>query len=97
MIPGQMSHYLPQCMLHISITKIMTLEELVAELDAHMESKDYTIDTNHYFSGMSENILTKNGFVRATWTSRLIRHPNPGEPRGPSEYYHLKFYPLPNQ
>lgn len=81
----------------IEIPSPLTIDELHAQINAHMESPNYEIRERRYWDGSSECRLTKDGHVRATWRSRLVRIPKIDEPRGPSEYYDLKFYPLPNQ
>lgn len=55
---------------------------------------DLLIDSVHMRDGSAKHILTVAGWVKATWKSKLVTPPIPDgvTPRGPSEYYNLKFY-----
>ncbi len=57
--------------------------------------EDFIVTQKEKMSGDAEAVLTIEGKIRATWKARLVKIPPPDgvTPRGPSEYFELKFYP----
>lgn len=74
-------------------TQFFTLDELTDMVSSRLGSKClYT--WRDFPDGSSHHIATINGEVRASWVARLKNStPIDGKtPRGPKEYYGLKFY-----
>jgi hypothetical protein len=77
------------------IASTMVLDQLIDAL------KKQGVEGGNYYQrehrdGSSETILIFEGVLRASWRARLISMPprDGVTPRGPKEYYDLKFYEL---
>lgn len=77
----------------------ITLDQLMVEIQSHIEPGPYVIYSHGPVVIERHHELIKGENLRASWKSRLISIPplDGRPPRGPSEYYDLKFYPLGNQ
>ncbi len=69
----------------------MTLDQLLTQIKRYAGT-DVVIESQGDRLGNRTHTLRKNGFVRATWNSRLLTIPplDGVTPRGPSDYYDLK-------
>ncbi len=71
-----------------------TLDQLLEILKARF-GDDFVIAQREFGDGSSQAVLTFEGKLRASWRAQLVNMPprDGVTPRGPKEYYDLKFYP----
>ncbi len=83
---------------HEALYAPMLIDDLCALLEAKFGS-NFTITHRDCPDGSGDAFLVLDGIVRATWSARLINQvPRDGvTPRGPREYYGLRFFVIPEK